>query len=135
MSGGLFGRTEFVPTTQNYNIDKSIKTGAYNGVLKYETEPLYEDTKNMNDKYSYLLQPIHYYKYIPLKAHTINDYDRTAQPSYGLNASYYNGLIGKFEDMPHGTEVYFPKAYPNHFYNPFKSSPIYLGLTEPAYPL
>lgn len=135
MSGGLFGRTEFFSTTQNFNPDEALKEGGGYGLLKYETEPNYEETKRVNDLYGYLTQPTTIHHENPLQPFKINSIGRETHPTYGLNASYYNGLLGKVNDKPFGTEVFFPKTYPQHFYNPWKSSPTYIGITSPSYPI
>lgn len=135
MSGGLFGYTSFFSQTQNFNPDESLKEGAGYGLLKYETEPNYEETKRKNDLYGYLTQPTTIHHENPLEPFKINSIGRETHPTYGLNASYYNGLLGKVNDKPFGTEVFFPKAYPDHFYNPYKNSPTYLGISSPSYPI
>jgi len=135
MSGGLFGYTGFFPETQNFNPDEALKEGAGYGLLKYETETNYEETKRKNDLYGYLTQPTSIYHENPLEAFKINCFGRETHPTYGLNASYYNGLIGKQADKQFGEVVYFPKTYPQHFYNPYKNSPTYLGISSPSYPI
>ena len=135
MSGGLFGYTSFYSETQDLNSKEALKNGAGYGLLKYETEPNYKETTDINDKYGYLTQPI---KIIEnpenLKPFTINDISRTMDATYGLNASYYNGLVGKGNDFSYGRELYIPPTYPNHYYNTQKFAPIYTALNSPSYP-
>jgi len=86
---------------------------------------IYADTK---DKFQELYQPIRTSDLTSeIKEFTDNDFSRTMHPTYGLNASYHNGLIGKFDDKSYGTEVYIPKAYPNHFYNNQQFSPLFIA--------
>jgi len=135
MSGGLFGYTSFYSETQDLNTKEALKHGAGYGLLKYETEPNYKETKDVNDTYGYLTQPT---KIIDnpenLKPFTINSISRTLDPTYGLNASYYNGLVGKGNDFSYGRELYIPQAYPNHYYNTQKFAPVYRALNSPSYP-
>lgn len=135
MSGGLFGRTSFYSTTQDLNTDKALKEGAGIGLLRYETEPNYQRTKEINDQIGYLTQPSRPLIENPLDKFKINSISREWDGTYGLNASLYNGLIGKVNDKPFGTQLYFPKAYPNHYYNTRKYAPALSGMTEPAYPI
>lgn len=135
MSGGLFGKTSFYSETQDLNIKESLKEGAGYGLLKYETEPNYEATKNINDKYGYLLQPTFIVNEKPLIGATINDFSRTADPTYGLNASYFNNLIGKIDEFSYGRELFIPPSYPNHYYNTQINSSAYLGLMGDRYPI
>ena len=48
--------------------------------------------------------------------------------TYGLNASYYNGLSDKNKEYPYGTQIHIPQSFPNHFYNTNKFSPLFLAL-------
>lgn len=124
MSGGLFGFTSFMPTT-SYKPEEWIKPGQGYNVLKADHETVYAETK---DKFQELKQPIKEVNYTQdLKDFTYNDYGRTYHPTYGLNASYYNGLVGKADEKPFGTEVYIPQSYPSHFYNTQKFSPAFIA--------
>jgi hypothetical protein len=135
MSGGLFGKTNYSPVNQNsIGAINQITGGGYR-LLKPETEPVYEETKKINDKFGYLLQPNHTFIENPLEPFKTNSIANDIHLQYGLNASYYNGLIGKVDEFVYGREVYIPKAYPNHYYNPYKSSPVLSGISNPAYPI
>lgn len=135
MSGGLFGRTEYFPTTDNYQGSISTFTGGGYRLLKPETEPNYEQTKRINDQIGYLTQSTKTLIENPLEKFKVNEIATNFHLQSSLNASYYNGLIGKVDDFEYGRELYFPKTYPNHFYNPQKSAPVLSGITEPAYPI
>jgi len=120
----LFGYTTYYPTT---NIDESkwAKPGQGYNVNKVEHENVYAKTR---DKFQELYQPIKTTDMTKdLKEFTDNDFSRTMHQTYGLNASYYNGLIGNFNDKPYGSEFYIPQAFPNHFYNTNKFSPVFLS--------
>jgi len=120
----LFGYTTYYPTT---NIDESkwAKVGQGYNLNKVEHEMIYAETK---EKFQELYQPIRTSDLTSeIKEFTDNDFSRTMHPTYGLNASYHNGLISKFNDKPYGTEVYIPVAYPNHFYNNQQFSPLFLA--------
>ena len=134
MSGGLFGYTSFLLSTQPENANALTAVQGYN-FLKYQHEPEYEETKYLfGDDNAY--QRIRPFQENKLKAFSINDIGRTYHGTYGLNASYYNGLVNYNEEpMPYGTQINRPSAYPNHYYNTQPFSPAYLGLTEPAYPI
>ena len=119
-----FGYTSFMPTT-TYNEKEWIKAGQGYSVLKADHEPLYAETK---EKFQELYQPIRTVDATKdLNDFSQNDYGRTLDGSYRLNASYYSGLIGKMNEKPYGTEVYIPQAYPNHYYNTQKFSPTFLA--------
>ena len=135
MSGGLFGYTYPEARTDNYQGSISTFTGGGYRLLKPETEPNYEQTKRINDQIGYLTQPTKTFIDNPLERFKVNSIATDLHAQYALNASYYNGLIGKTNDFVYGRELYFPKAYPNHFYNPQKSAPVLSGITEPAYPI
>lgn len=135
MSGGLFGRTEYFPTTNNYQGAINQFNGGGYGLLKPQTEPNYEQTKRINEQIGYLTQPNKTFIENPLEPFKVNSIATDLHAQYGLNASYYNGLIGKVDEFVYGRELYIPKAYPNHFYNPQKSAPVLSGITEPAYPI
>lgn len=136
MSGGLFGRTEYEPTTNNYQGAISSSTGGnFNKLTKLEGEANYEETKDINDKYGYLLQPNYIFKNNPLNAFRINSVARDIHLANSLNASYYNGLSDNKKDFVYQRELYIPKALPNHSYNPYKNAPVLSGITEPAYPI
>jgi hypothetical protein len=136
MSGGLFGFTSFYSETQDFNPQEALKEGAGYGLLRYETEPNYKQTKDINDKIGYLTQPTKTIELDPkLKPFTINDISRTMDGTYGLNASWYNGLRDKNPEFNYGTELYFPQAYPNHYYNTQKFAPIYNAINKPSYPI
>lgn len=135
MSGGLFGYTSFYSETQDLNTKEAPKQGAGYGLLRYETEPNYKQTYDINSKIGYLTQPT---KIIEnpenLQPFTINSIASTLQPAYGLNASYYNGLVGQGNDFSYGRELYIPQAYPNHYYNTQKFAPVFKALNSPSYP-
>ncbi len=121
----LFGFTSYYPET-TYKPDEQLKAGQGYNIVKADHEPVYYETKL---KFQELYQPI---KEIDatkeLKSFPINDIGRTFDPTYRINASYYNNLIGKENDKPYGTEIYIPQSFPNHFYNTQKFSPIFLAL-------
>ncbi len=120
----LFGYTTYYPIT---NIDESkwAKPGQGYNINKVEHEKVYAETK---DKFQELYQPIRTSDLTSeIKEFTDNDFTRTMHQTYGLNASYHNGLISKFNDKPYGTEVYIPEAYPYHYYNNQKFSPLFLA--------
>jgi len=120
----LFGYTTYMPST-TYDESKWIKPGQGYNLNRADHEPVYADTK---DKFQELYQPIRTTDMNKdLKEFTENDFSRTMHGTYRLNASYHNGLIGKVNDKPYGSEVYIPEAYPNHFYNTQKFSPIFLA--------
>lgn len=125
MSGGLFGFTSSTPQT-TYNEKEQMKIGAGYNFLRADHEPIYQETK---EKFQELYQPIKEINATKeLKPFTINDIGNTMQPAYGLNASYYSGLIGNEKEKPYGTEIFIPQSFPNHMYNPQKFSPIFLAL-------
>ena len=103
--------------------------------MKHETEPNYEETKRINDKFGYLLQPTSTFIENPLEKFKVNSISTDLHSQYALNASFYNGLIGKQDDFVYGRELYIPKAYPNHFYNTQKTAPVLDGISNPAYPI
>jgi len=123
----LFGYTSYFPTT---SIDESkwgIVGQGYN-VNRIEHQPVYAETK---DKFQELYQPIRTPDLTQeLKDFTDNNFSRTMHPTYGLNANYHNGVIGKVDDKPYGTEMYYPKAYPNHFFNNNTFSPVFLATLQ-----
>jgi hypothetical protein len=136
MSAGLFGYTSYYLETQDFNPQEALKPGAGYGLLKYETEPNYKQTKDINSSIGYLTQPTKTLVIEPtLNPFTINDIGRTQNPTYGLNASWYHGLRDKKPEFNYGTEIYFPPAYPNHYYNTQKFAPIYNALNKPSYPI
>lgn len=137
MSGGLFGGyTSYFPETQDFNPQEALQPGAGYGLLKYETEPNYKETKDINSTIGYLTQPTKTIEFnTNLKPFTINDISRTWDGTNGLNASWYHGLRDKTPDFNYGTELYYPKTYPNHFYNTQKFAPIYNALNNPSYPI
>lgn len=136
MSGGLFGFTSYYSETQDFNPQEALKEGGGYGLLKYETEPNYKQTKDINSQIGYLTQPTKTIELDPnLKPFTINDIGRTMDGSYGLNASWYNGLRDKRPEFNYGVERHYPQAYPNHFYNPQKFAPVYTALNSPSYPI
>lgn len=135
MSGGLFGKTNYSPVNPISISSISQFNGGGYGLLKPETEPNYEQTKRINDQIGYLTQPTYNFIENPLEAFKVNSIANDLHAQYALNASYYNGLIGKVDDFVYRHELYIPKAYPNHFYNPQKNAPVLSGITEPAYPI
>lgn len=132
--GGLFGFTSFYSETQDLNVKEALKEGAGYGLLRYETEPNYAETKTINSKFGYLTQPLLVVPEKPLTGATINDFSRTADPTYGLNASFYNNLIGRVDEFNYGTERHYPVTYPNHYYNTHKFSPVFMGLSGKRHP-
>jgi hypothetical protein len=127
MSGGLMGFTSFMPET-SYKPEEQIKPGQGYNILRAEHEEVYKETKN---KFQELKQPISEIKYDkPLQDFAINDFSRTMHQTYGLNASYYNGLTDNKKEYPYGQEKYIPEAYPNYYYNTHKFSPVYLALNR-----
>ncbi len=120
----LFGYTSYYPETK-YIPEEWIKAGPGYNVLIPEHQPVYAETKN---KFQELYQPIKEVE-IPkvLGSFTINDIGRTLDPTYGLNASFYNGLIGKENEKSYAREIFIPQAYPNHYYNTQKFSPVFLA--------
>jgi hypothetical protein len=136
MSGGLFNvRTINTPINENSIGAVNEFTGRGYGLLKPETEPNYKETKRINDMIGYLTQPNKTFIENPLEPFKINSIANDIHLQYGLNASYYNGLIGKQDDFVYNRQLYIPKAYPNHFYNPQRDAPVLSGITEPAYPI
>jgi hypothetical protein len=125
MSGGLFGFTSFIPET-TYKPEEQLKVGQGYNVLKADHEPIYAETKL---KFQELYQPINEIdKTKELNEFPINDFGRTMHQTYGLNASYYNGLSDKNKEYPYGTQINIPQSFPNHFYNTNKFSPLFLAL-------
>ena len=105
-----------------------MKAGQGYNFLKADNDPIYYETKI---KYQELYQPIKEVDATKdLKEFSMNDISKTFDPSYRINASYYNELIGKGQEKPYGTEVYFHQSYPNHFYNTQKFSPIFVALNQ-----
>jgi hypothetical protein len=135
MSAGLFGRTNYTPVNPNSISSINDFTGGGYGLLKPETEPNYEETKRINSMIGYLTQPTSTFIENPLEAFKTNSIANSMHLQYGLNASYYNGLIGRVDDFVYQRQLYFPKAYPNHFYNPKKTAPVLDGISNPAYPI
>lgn len=135
MSGGLFGKTNYSPVNPISIGSISQFNGAGYGLLKPETEPNYAETKRINDMIGYLTQPTKPFIENPLEPFKINSIANDLHAQYALNASYYNGLIGKVDEFVYNRELYIPKTYPNHFYNPQKNAPVLSGITEPAYPI
>jgi len=123
----LFGFTSYYPET-TYKPAEQLKAGQGYNVVKADHEPIYYETKS---KFQELYQPI---KEIDatkqLNPFPINDIGRTFDPTYRINASYYNNLIGKEKEKPYGTEIYIPKSFPNHFYNTQNFSPVFLALNK-----
>lgn len=122
---GLFGFTSFYPET-TVKPEEQIKPGQGYNIVYLDHQPVYAETK---EKFQELYQPIKEIE-IPteLNDFSINDIGRTYDPTFGLNASYYSGLIGNLNQKPYGTEIYRPPAYPNHAYNTQKFSPAYIAL-------
>jgi len=135
MSAGLFGRTNYSPVNPISIGAVNDFTGAGYGLLKSETEPNYEDTKRINDKFGYLLQPTSTFIENPLEPFKTNSIANDMHLQYGLNQSFYNGLIGKQNDFVYNRQLYYPPCYPNHFYNPQKTAPVLDGISNPAYPI
>lgn len=122
---GLFGFTTYFPET-TYKPDEWMKAGQGYNVLRADHEPVYYETKA---KFQELYQPIREVDMDKdLKQFPINNIGRTLDPTFGLNASYYNTLIGKENEKPYGTEIYRPQSYPNHYYNTQQYSPVFLAL-------
>jgi len=120
----LFGYTTFYPET-TYKPEEQLKAGQGYNFLKADHDTVYNETKT---KFQDLYQPIKEFDHTKdLNPFTINDVGRTYDPSYGLHASFYNGLIGNPKEKPFGTEVYIPKSFPNHYYNTQKFSPAFLA--------
>ena len=83
---GLFGRTSFMPET-SYKPEEWIKAGQGYSVLKADHDDIYKETK---DKFQELKQPIKEFDYTRnLNSFPSNDYGRTLEGTYRLNASYY----------------------------------------------
>ena len=135
MSGGLFGKTNYSPVNPISIGSIPQFNGAGYGLLKPETEPNYAETKRINNMIGYLTQPTKPFIENPLEPFKINSIANDLHAQYALNASYYNGLIGKVDEFVYNRELYIPKTYPNHFYNPQKNAPVLSGITEPAYPI
>lgn len=133
MSGGLFGKTSYYPITENYQGSLSDINGY--SINKSINDINYEKTKNDNDKFGYLLQPNYVFKENPLNKFTDNQVANNLHSQYALNASYYNGLIGKVDDFVYKRTIYIPKAFPNHFYNPQINAPVLKALSNPSYPI
>ena len=124
MSGGLFGKTSYMPET-SYKPEEWMKVGQGYSVLKADHDDVYKETK---DNFQELKQPIKEFDLTKdLKEFPSNDYGRTLDGSYRLNASYYNDLRSKEQEKPYGTEVFYPQSFPNHFYNTQKFSPTFLA--------
>ena len=122
---GLFGFTSYYPETTEKPVEEQLKAGQGYNVFKPEHDPVYYETKT---KFQELYRPIKEVDNTKeLKEYPINNIGRTFDPLYRLNASYYNGLIGKANEKPYGTEIYIPQSYPNHFYNTNKFSPTFLA--------
>jgi len=123
----LFGFTSYYPET-TYKPAEQFKAGQGYNIVKADHEPIYYETKS---KFQELYQPI---KEIDatkqLNPFPINDIGRTFDPTYRINASYYNNLIGQEKEKPYGTEIYIPKSFPNHFYNTQNFSPVFLALNK-----
>ena len=127
MSAGLFGYTlSSYPSTYDYNEKEQLKPGQGYNILKYQADPIYEETL---EKRVDIRQPI---KYRPvaddLKAFTINDFGRTMDNSYGLFANHYHSKNDNNTNKGYGTEKYIPPSYPARYYNTYKNSATYLGL-------
>jgi len=136
MSGGLFNvRTINTPINESSIGAVNDFTGAGYGLLKPETEPNYEETKRINDMIGYLTQPNKTFIENSLEPFKVNSISTDLHAQYALNASFYNGLIGKQDDFVYKRQLYIPKAYPNHFYNPQKTAPVLDGISNPAYPI
>jgi hypothetical protein len=135
MSGGLFGKTNYSPVNPISIGAVNQFNGAGYGLLKPETEQNYKETKRINDKFGYLTQPTKTFIENPLEAFKINSISTDLHAQYALNASYYNGLIGKQDDFVYNRQLYIPPSYPNHFYNPQKTAPVLDGISNPAYPI
>jgi hypothetical protein len=125
MSGGLFGFTSYYPET-TYKPEEQLKVGQGYNVLKANHDEVYNETKN---KFQELHQPINEIdQNKPMNDFSINDFGRTMDGTYRLNASYYNGLNDNAKEYPYGTQIHYPQSYPNHYYNTNKFSPVYLAL-------
>lgn len=121
----LFGYTSFYPET-SIKPSEWIKAGQGYNINKLDHEPIYAETK---EKFQELYQPINNIEMpINFNEFPINDIGRTYNPTFGLNSSYYNGLIGNLQQKPYGTEIYIPPSYPNHAYNTNRVSPLFLAL-------
>lgn len=136
MSGGLFNvKTNYSPVNPISIGAINDFTGAGYGLLKPETEPNYEDTKRINNMIGYLTQPTSTFIQNPLEPFKTNSIANDIHLQYGLNQSFYNGLIKKQNDFVFKRELYYPPCYPNHFYNTQKNAPVLAGISNPAYPI
>ena len=82
---GLFGKTSYMPET-SYKPEKRIKAGQGYSVLKADHDDVYKETK---DNFQELKQPIKEFDLTKdLKEFPSNDYGRTLDGSYRLNAQY-----------------------------------------------
>jgi len=135
MSGGLFVKTNYSPVNPISIGAVNEFTGRGYGLLKPETEQNYKETKRINDKFGYLTQPTKTFIENPLEAFKVNSISTDLHAQYALNASYYNGLIGKQDDFVFKRELYIPPSYPNHYYNTQPNAPVLSGISNPAYPI
>ena len=121
------GFTSFIPET-TYKQEEQLKIGQGYNFLRADHEDVYKETKV---KFQELEQPIKEFDATEdLKDFSINDIGRTMNGTYGLNASYYNDLIGQENEKPYGTELYIPQSFPQHYYNTQKFAPSFLALNK-----